>query len=147
MPFQAVRQSVPISIQVCTDDLKHSLQSVWRDVEGVDLQGSSHKLATYHALFAVPFESKVLIPLRVLLLVYQGTCFWICLSVYYGTLAVSGLGHTNSGWKQQLGILVTLLYVTVVIVIRYKMRCMLSLCVKMCALRHKCAHFFQSICW
>ena len=30
---------------------------MWRDVEGVDLQGSSIKLATYHALFAVPFDT------------------------------------------------------------------------------------------
>ena len=29
---------------------------MWRDVEGVDLQGSSNKLATYLALFAVPFD-------------------------------------------------------------------------------------------
>ena len=35
---QAVRQSVPISIQEFTDDLKHRLRGVWRDVEGVDLQ-------------------------------------------------------------------------------------------------------------
>ena len=52
---QAVRQTVPILIQDFTDDLKHRLQGVWRDVEGVDLQGSSNKLATYQALFAVPF--------------------------------------------------------------------------------------------
>ena len=32
----------------------------------------------------------------------------------------------NSRWRQQLGILGTLLYVNIVIVIRYKMRCMLS---------------------
>ena len=31
---------------------------VWRDEEGVDLQGSSNKLATYHALFAVPFDTS-----------------------------------------------------------------------------------------
>ena len=29
---------------------------MWRDVEGVDLQGSRNKLAAYHALFAVPFD-------------------------------------------------------------------------------------------
>ena len=29
---------------------------MWRDVEGVDIQGSSNKLATYHALFSVPFD-------------------------------------------------------------------------------------------
>ena len=34
---QAVRQSVPISLQDFTDDLKHRLRCVWRDVEGVDL--------------------------------------------------------------------------------------------------------------
>ena len=53
---QAVRQSVPILLQNFTD-LKHRLRGVWRDVEGVDLQGSSNKLATYHALFAVPFDT------------------------------------------------------------------------------------------
>ena len=47
---QAVRQSVTISFQDFTDDLKHRLR-------GVDLQGSSNKLATYHALFAVPFDT------------------------------------------------------------------------------------------
>ena len=29
-----------------------------RDVEGVDLRGSSYKLATYHALFAVTFDTS-----------------------------------------------------------------------------------------
>jgi len=48
---QAVRQSVPISIQEFTDNLKHRLWGVWGNVEGVDLQGSSNKLATeVHAL-------------------------------------------------------------------------------------------------
>ena len=55
---QAVRQSVPISIQDFTDDLKHRLRGVWKDVEGVDRQGSSSKLATNHALFAVPFDTS-----------------------------------------------------------------------------------------
>ena len=32
----------------------------------------------------------------------------------------------HSGWRQQLGILGILLYVTVVIVLRYKMSCLLS---------------------
>ena len=54
---QAVRQSVPISLQDFTDDLRHRLRGVWRDVEGADLRGSSNKLATYHALFAVPFDT------------------------------------------------------------------------------------------
>jgi len=54
---QAVRQNVPISIQDFIDDLKHRLRGVWRDVEVVDLQGSSSKMATYHALFAVPFDT------------------------------------------------------------------------------------------
>jgi hypothetical protein len=49
---QAVRQSVPISIQEFTNGLKHRLRGVWRDVEGVGPQGSSNKLETYHALFA-----------------------------------------------------------------------------------------------
>ena len=47
---QAVRQCVPISLQDFTDDLKHRLR-------GVDLQGFSNKLATYHALFTVPFDT------------------------------------------------------------------------------------------
>ena len=45
---QAVRQSVPISLQDFTDDLKHRLR-------GVDLQGFSNKLATYHILFCSAF--------------------------------------------------------------------------------------------
>jgi len=48
---QAVRQSVLISIQEFTDDLQHRLRCVWRYVEGADRQGSSNKLATYHALY------------------------------------------------------------------------------------------------
>ena len=35
---QAVRQSVPISLQNFTDDLKPRLRDVWGDVEGADLQ-------------------------------------------------------------------------------------------------------------
>ena len=54
----AVRQSVPISLQDFPDDLKHGLWGVWRDVEGVDLQGSRNKLATYHTLFVVPFDTS-----------------------------------------------------------------------------------------
>ena len=54
---QAVRQSAPLSLQDFTDDLEHRLRGVWRDVEGVGLQGSTNKLATYHALFAVPFDT------------------------------------------------------------------------------------------
>ena len=42
---QAVRQSVTISIQDVTDKFKQRLRGVWRDVEGVDPQGSSNKLA------------------------------------------------------------------------------------------------------
>ena len=41
---QAVRQSVPISLQDFTDDLKHRLRGVWRHVEGADLQVSSSNL-------------------------------------------------------------------------------------------------------
>jgi len=41
----------------------------------------------------------LLIPVRVPLLAYQGTYFWICLGAYYGTSVVSDSGHTNSGWK------------------------------------------------
>ena len=58
MFVQIVRQSVPISIQEFTGDLKHRLRGVWRDVEGADLQGSSNKLATNHALFVVPFDTS-----------------------------------------------------------------------------------------
>ena len=51
-------QSVPTSIQEITDDLKQRLQGFRRDAEGVDLQGSNDKLATYHALLAVPFDTS-----------------------------------------------------------------------------------------
>ena len=30
---------------------------MWRELKGVDLQGLKSKLATYHALFAVPFDT------------------------------------------------------------------------------------------
>eukprot|EP00983_Pelagomonas_calceolata_P015449 489545-Pelagomonas_calceolata.AAC.1 len=33
---QAVRQGTPIPIQEITDDLRHRLRAVWRDVEGVN---------------------------------------------------------------------------------------------------------------
>jgi hypothetical protein len=57
---QAVRQGTFISIQVFTNDLRHRLRTVWRDVEGWNPQDTnSKKLATYQSLFAVPFDLNV----------------------------------------------------------------------------------------
>ena len=57
--MQAVRQGTSISIQDFTDDLRHRLQTVWRDVEGFNPQDTYSKLATYQSLFAVPFNLNV----------------------------------------------------------------------------------------
>jgi len=67
------------------------------------------------------------------------------------TSAGSDSGHTNSGLKQQFGTLVLHLHVTVVIVLRYKMRYMhmLSWCVGcgfMCSQAQICP-LVQLICW
>jgi hypothetical protein len=53
---QAVRQGSPIRIQEFTDDLRHRLRAVWRDVEGVNPRETYNKLASYQSLFAVPFH-------------------------------------------------------------------------------------------
>jgi len=95
---QAVRQSVPISIQDFTDEFKHRLRCVWRNVEGVDLQGSSIKLATYHALFTVPFDTttraSAYLPRHLFLELSQRVL---------QTSVVSDLWHTNrvvtATWK------------------------------------------------
>jgi hypothetical protein len=49
---QAVRQGTSTQF---TDDLRHRLRTVWRDVEGLNPQDTDSKLATYQPLFAVPF--------------------------------------------------------------------------------------------
>eukprot|EP00983_Pelagomonas_calceolata_P054069 1143555-Pelagomonas_calceolata.AAC.1 len=59
---QAVRQGTPIPIQEFTDDLRHRLQAVWRDVERVNPRDTYSKLATYQSLFAVPFDHNVRAP-------------------------------------------------------------------------------------
>jgi hypothetical protein len=62
---QAVRQGTCISIQEFTDDLRHILQTVWRNVEGLNPQEDTNsKLAIYQSLFAVPFDLNVRAPLR-----------------------------------------------------------------------------------
>ena len=50
---QAVRQGTSTQF---TDDLRHRLRTVWRDVEGLNPQDTNSKLATYQSLFAVPFD-------------------------------------------------------------------------------------------
>eukprot|EP00983_Pelagomonas_calceolata_P015065 478604-Pelagomonas_calceolata.AAC.1 len=49
-----MKQGMPISLQDFTDDLRHRFHGAWRAVEGVDLQTTNNKLATYQALFAYP---------------------------------------------------------------------------------------------
>eukprot|EP00983_Pelagomonas_calceolata_P069006 1150187-Pelagomonas_calceolata.AAC.1 len=48
---QAVPQGTPIPIQEFTDDLRHRLRTVWRDIEGVNPRDTYSKLATYQSLF------------------------------------------------------------------------------------------------
>ena len=110
-----------ISIPDFTDNLKHRLRGVWRDVEGVDLQGSRNKLAAYHALFAVPFDTtartSACLPRHLFLDLSQ--CVLRNISCF--RLRAHKLREETA--TRTLG---TLLYVAVVIVLRYKMRCMLS---------------------
>ena len=61
---EAVRQGTSISMQKFTDDLRHSLRTVWRDVEGFNPQDKNSKLATYQPFFAMPFYLNVRSPLR-----------------------------------------------------------------------------------
>eukprot|EP00983_Pelagomonas_calceolata_P035839 1121591-Pelagomonas_calceolata.AAC.1 len=61
---QALRQGAPIPLQEFTDDLRHRLRAVWKDVdstpsEGVNPRGTYCKLATYQSLLAVPFGHNV----------------------------------------------------------------------------------------
>jgi hypothetical protein len=57
---QAVRQGTCNSIQEFTDDLRNILQTVWRNVEGLNPQEDTYsKLAIYQSLFAVPFDLNV----------------------------------------------------------------------------------------
>eukprot|EP00983_Pelagomonas_calceolata_P048692 1141167-Pelagomonas_calceolata.AAC.4 len=59
-----MKQGTPISMHNFTDDMRHSLCDVWRDVEGFDPQEASNKLATCQALFALPFDHNVCKPIR-----------------------------------------------------------------------------------
>eukprot|EP00983_Pelagomonas_calceolata_P008103 263201-Pelagomonas_calceolata.AAC.1 len=59
---QAGRQASPIPIQGFTDDLRHRLRAVWRDVEEVSPRDTYNKLATYQSLVAVPFDHNVRAP-------------------------------------------------------------------------------------
>eukprot|EP00983_Pelagomonas_calceolata_P005485 178871-Pelagomonas_calceolata.AAC.1 len=65
------------TIQEFTNDLRHRLRAVWRDVDGVNPRDTFSKLATYPSLFAVPFDHNVRAPYPV----YQGTRIWICLNM------------------------------------------------------------------
>eukprot|EP00983_Pelagomonas_calceolata_P074111 1152416-Pelagomonas_calceolata.AAC.1 len=48
--------------QEFTDDLRHRLRTVWRDVEGVNPRETYSKLATYQSIFVVPFDHNVRAP-------------------------------------------------------------------------------------
>eukprot|EP00983_Pelagomonas_calceolata_P053499 1143317-Pelagomonas_calceolata.AAC.1 len=56
-----------------TDDMRHILRGVWRDVEGVDPQ-ETNKLATYQALC-------LLTTMCASQSGYLGTCIRICLNM------------------------------------------------------------------
>eukprot|EP00983_Pelagomonas_calceolata_P015633 496739-Pelagomonas_calceolata.AAC.1 len=51
-------------MQTFTNDLRCRLRGVWRDVEGVDPRETEDKLATYQALFALPFDHNVSKPIQ-----------------------------------------------------------------------------------
>eukprot|EP00983_Pelagomonas_calceolata_P013178 420913-Pelagomonas_calceolata.AAC.2 len=51
----AMKQGTPISLQDSTDDLRHRLCGMKRDVEGEDPRETKNKLARNQALFAQPF--------------------------------------------------------------------------------------------
>ena len=55
-------KGISISIQKFTDDLRHRLRTVWRDIKGLNPQDTNSKLATYQSLFAVPFDLNVRVP-------------------------------------------------------------------------------------
>eukprot|EP00983_Pelagomonas_calceolata_P122916 1160951-Pelagomonas_calceolata.AAC.1 len=59
---QAARQGTPDPNQEFTDDLRHRLRIVWRDVEGVNTRETCSKLATYQFIFMVPFDHNVRAP-------------------------------------------------------------------------------------
>eukprot|EP00983_Pelagomonas_calceolata_P042117 1138352-Pelagomonas_calceolata.AAC.2 len=46
-------------MQDFTDNFRHRLCAVWRNVEGVDPRETNNKLATYQALFALPIDHNV----------------------------------------------------------------------------------------
>eukprot|EP00983_Pelagomonas_calceolata_P041535 1138117-Pelagomonas_calceolata.AAC.2 len=60
----AKKQGTPVSMQDFTDDLRHRLRDVWRDVEGVDPRETNDKLATYQALFALPSNHNMRKPIQ-----------------------------------------------------------------------------------
>ena len=68
--------------------LQHNkLQTMWRDVEGFNLQGTNSKLANFQSLFAVPSGHNVRappLPRHMLLDLSNMSC---------GMLAVLGLGQ------------------------------------------------------
>ena len=77
---QAVRQVTSISVQEFTDDLRHRLRTVWRDVKELNPQDTNSKfnakLPTYQSLFAVPFDLNVRA-----LFVCRDIRIWICLNM------------------------------------------------------------------
>ena len=88
---------------------------MWRDVEGVDLKDSINKLATYHALFAVPFDTTA----------HVSACLPRHLFLDLSQRVLRNISCFRLR-AHKLGTLGLPLYVTVVIVLRCKMRCMLS---------------------
>eukprot|EP00983_Pelagomonas_calceolata_P052181 1142726-Pelagomonas_calceolata.AAC.1 len=59
-----MKQGTAIFLQDFTDDLRHRLRGVWREVEGVDPREANNKVATYQALIALPFDHNVHKPIQ-----------------------------------------------------------------------------------
>eukprot|EP00983_Pelagomonas_calceolata_P058239 1145407-Pelagomonas_calceolata.AAC.2 len=72
-PWMASRIAVLWSF--CNSD-EAGLRGIWRDVEGVDPQGTNNKLETYQALFALPFDHNVRKSIRLPWLLASG---FLCL--------------------------------------------------------------------
>eukprot|EP00983_Pelagomonas_calceolata_P044577 1139350-Pelagomonas_calceolata.AAC.2 len=57
--FSVLSKRYAYSNSEFTDDLRHKLRTVWRDVEGMNPWETYSKLATYQSIFAVPFDHNV----------------------------------------------------------------------------------------
>eukprot|EP00983_Pelagomonas_calceolata_P118675 1160530-Pelagomonas_calceolata.AAC.1 len=99
-PFvTAMKQGTPISLKGFTDDLSHRLHGVQRDVEGVDTQETNNKLATYQALFALPFDHNVCNPIRLPGYLYLNLSQHVMQSVSRFRLRTHTLNVETAPWE------------------------------------------------